>query len=382
MTLASREVADLLERRQEEMTNLLQELAEYESPASDKPAVDRLGKRIAGLCRERGATVNVIEQVEYGDHLRATWPGASAGNVLILSHMDTVWAVGELARRPLRREDGKLYGPGVFDMKAGIVQSIHAIDALRAVNQEHPTVTLLVTSDEETGSRSSREYIEAEARRASAVLVVEPSSDGGALKTARKGVGMYTLRVTGRAAHAGIEPEKGVSALLELAHQVSELHSLNDLESGISVTVGKASGGSRRNVVPASADAEIDLRVLTAIQAESLDRTIMGLKPKLEGARVEVAGGINRPPMERNPQVERLYRLAVKVADEIGITLGESLSGGGSDGNFAAALGVPTLDGLGAVGGGAHALTEHVVINELPRRAALLAGIIVRLGRG
>jgi glutamate carboxypeptidase len=378
----SRKVLEHLDGRKEEMAGVLQELAEHESPAGDKTRVDRLGRRIAELCRERGATVERIAQAELGDHLRVTWSGTGAGNVLILSHMDTVWPVGELARRPVRREDGKLYGPGVFDMKSGIVQSIYAVDALRAAGVDSPSVTLLVTSDEETGSRSSRTLIEEEARRAKAVLVVEPSSDGGRLKTARKGIGMYSLTVTGRPAHAGIEPEKGVSALLELAHQTVALHALTDLESGISVTVGRASGGTRRNVVPATAEAEIDLRVLTASQAEELHRRILSLKPTLPGARIEVTGGINRPPMERTAGVERLYLLAVEAAQELDMTLDESLSGGGSDGNFSAALGVPTLDGLGAVGGGAHALDEHVVIDEIPRRAALLAGVVARLGRG
>jgi glutamate carboxypeptidase len=269
----------------------------------------------------------------------------------------------------------------VFDMKAGIVQSLYAVDALRSAGLDTPTITLLITSDEETGSRTSRGLIEEEARRARAVLVVEPSSDGGRLKTARKGIGMYTLAVTGRPAHAGIEPEKGISALLELAHQTVALHALTDLEKGISVTVGRASGGTRRNVVPATAEAEIDLRVLTAEQAEELDRAIMDLKPTLPGAKVEIEGGINRPPMERTAEVERLYLLAAEAAEELNLSLGESLSGGGSDGNFSAALGVPTLDGLGAVGGGAHALDEHVCIDELPRRAVLLAGVIERLGR-
>jgi glutamate carboxypeptidase len=376
-----REVLGRLESRTEEMAGMLQELAEHESPASDKARVDSLGKRIAELCRQRGAAVETMKQSDMGDHLRATWPGGKSGNVLILAHMDTVWPVGELARRPIRREDGKLYGPGVFDMKAGIIQSLYAVDALRASGADAPTVTLLVTSDEETGSRTSRTLIEEEARRAQAVLVVEPSSDGGRLKTARKGIGMYSLSVTGRPAHAGIEPEKGISALLELAHQTIALHALTDLDKGISVTVGRASGGTRRNVVPATAEAEVDLRVLTAEQAEELDRMIMGLKPTLPGAKVEVEGGINRPPMERTAEVERLYRLAVDAAEELNLRLGEGLSGGGSDGNFSAALGVPTLDGLGAVGGGAHALDEHVCVNELPRRAALLAGVIERLGR-
>jgi len=369
------------QRRHEDMIALLGRLVDLDTPAQEKARVDEAASMVSDAAERNGATVVRLPQADVGDVLRFRWDGAPGSTrILLLAHVDTVWPVGEAGRRPFRRANGTLTGPGVFDMKAGVVQALFATMALTdAVGDARPDVRLLLTTDEETGSRASRSLIEAEARTADAVLVVEPASEGGALKTARKGIGMYEMTIRGRAAHAGIEPEKGVSAVLELAHQVEALHQLSDAARGINVTVGRVTGGTRRNVVPAEAWAEIDLRVPTSDDAKRLDLAIRRLQAKTAGASVEVSGGINRPPMERTDGVVRLFEAAVAAGRDLGIAIAESSTGGGSDGNFTAALGIPTLDGLGAVGGGAHSLDEHVIEAQVPRRTALLAGLMARL---
>lgn len=375
-----RAVLDALRPRTDEMASFLAEIVAMDSPSGEKALVDRLGARLASAIRERGGKVDTIAQDEVGDHLLGRWDGSGAEPVLIVAHMDTVWPADETSRRPPLREDGVLRGPGSFDMKAGVTQALFAIEALRSLRITTPPIELMITSDEEMGSKTSRAPIEEAARRARAVFVVEPASDGGALKTARKGIGMYRITVEGVASHAGLDPEKGRSAILELAHQTVELHALTDLARGVTVNVGVVSGGSGRNVIPANAIAEIDLRVMTAEQADELHALIMDRRPHGDGTKVRVEGGINRPPMERDAGVADLFERAQAVATDLGIgPLGEVLSGGGSDGNFTAALGVPTLDGLGAVGGGAHALNEHVIEAAMPERAALLAGIVASL---
>lgn len=381
MTAPAPRVLAWLNARHDAMLDVLAALVDMDTPTADKARVDAAMRRVAELCEANGAEVSRVPETSYGDPLMATWPGSgSARSVLVLAHLDTVWPEGECARRPFKREAGTLTGPGIFDMKAGLVQALFAISALQALAVEpRPTTTLLVTTDEEAGSPVSRALIEREAGGRRAVLVVEPSSDGGALKTARKGIGMYELSVHGRAAHAGVEPERGRSAVLELAHQIQALHAMSDPARGITVTVGTVSGGSRRNVVPAEAHAAIDLRVVSAAQADEMHARITGLEPAIDGVSLSVEGGINRPPMERTAQVEALYELASSVARELDMPLAESSSGGGSDGNFTAALGVPTLDGLGAVGGGPHALSEHVLEEHVPLRAALLAGVLAGL---
>jgi glutamate carboxypeptidase len=282
-----------------------------------------------------------------------------------------VWPAGELSKRAFSIEDGTARGPGVFDMKSGIVLSIMALRSLT----DRP-VTVLLTSDEEAGSSSSRALIEAEASRCRAVLVLEPSLPGGALKTARKGVGRFTIKAIGRAAHAGIEPEKGVNAIEEISKQILKLQRMSDSRRGTTVTVGVVQGGTRSNVVPAEAGAEIDVRVTTIEEAERIAHAIKSLDAELDDARLEIHGGITRPPMERTEDTARLFRLAQDLAAQIGMDLREGATGGASDGNFTAALGIPTLDGLGAVGGGAHATDEWVDIPSLPERAALIAGLI------
>jgi glutamate carboxypeptidase len=281
---------------------------------------------------------------------------------------------------PLREDGGRLYGPGVFDMKAGIAIGMQAIRALQACRMmPRARVVMLLTTDEEIGSRASRATIEADARQSHAVLVLEPSLPGGAAKTSRKGCGEYELIVRGRAAHAGIEPGKGANAIRELALQIGKLDAIQDVERGVTVNVGLISGGTRANVVPDLAHAIVDVRVQALADAASVDAALHRLAPELPGTSLELRGGIDRPPLERTDSVVRLYQTARQVAAELGHSLAEGSTGGGSDGNFTAALGIPTLDGLGATGDGAHALHEHVNVVDLPWRAALIAGLLLRL---
>jgi glutamate carboxypeptidase len=298
----------------------------------------------------------------------------------MLGHFDTVWSVGQLAAMPIRERDGRLHGPGVFDMKAGIsigMQAIRALQATQAMPRCH--IVMLLTTDEEIGSRTSRAVIEDEARKSAAVLVLEPSLPGGAVKTSRKGCGEYELIVHGKAAHAGVEPGKGANAIRELALQIARLDAIQDVERGVTLNVGTISGGTRANVVPDLARAVIDVRVPTMADAAAVDAAMRRLTPELPGTTLELKGGIDRPPLERTDNVVRLYQTARQVAAELGHALAEGNTGGGSDGNFTAALGVPTLDGLGATGDGAHALHEHVNVSDLRWRSALIAGLLTRL---
>jgi glutamate carboxypeptidase len=350
-----------------------------ESPSGDKAAVDACGREVARLLRQLGGSVGVLPGETAGDHLLAEF-GSGRRQVLVMGHIDTVWPVGELERRPLRREGDMLFGPGVFDMKAGIVLAMLAIRALQDSASGLPgRVMLLLTSDEETGSATSRSIIEEEARRSEAVLVLEPPLPGGALKTARKGCGEFLLRVTGKPAHAGIEPERGVSAIRELARQILAIELLQDPARGTTLSVGIVRGGTRGNVIPAEAEAIIDVRAATPDDADRVTRAMQALRPQIPGAAISVTGGIDRPPFERTPAVEALFRQAQEVAANLGRTLGEGSTGGGSDGNLTAVLNVPTIDGLGAIGAGAHGFDEHVDIPEVPWRAALIAGLIERI---
>jgi len=292
--------------------------------------------------------------------------------------MDTVWDMGTLAERPVVIQDGRLFGPGAFDMKGGIVTALWAIRVLRGLNfMPKRRITLLLTSDEETGSKTSRPIVEMEALQHDAVLVLEPAQPpSAALKTWRKGVGMYQVRTIGISAHAGAAHEEGVNAIEELAHQVVAIQALTDYAAGTTVNVGVVSGGTRSNVVPESAWARVDVRVMNQAEADRLDASLRSLQPHLKGARLEVTGGINRPPMVRTAAGLSLFQKAAEIAAELGFSVTETGTGGGSDGNFTAALGVPTLDGLGVVGDGGHAQHEHVVISSLPERAALLAGLL------
>jgi glutamate carboxypeptidase len=367
------------ERQRESLTQTIERLARLESPSTDKTAVDRCGDTIADLLASMGGAVRRLRQDARGDHLRAEWRGGDR-QVLLLGHFDTVWDVGQLERMPVRRAEGRLYGPGVFDMKAGIGVAMLAVRALHASGADSlPAIVMLWTADEEIGSATSRLAIEEEARRSAAVLVLEPSLPGGGAKTSRKGVGQFELTVHGVAAHAGVDPGKGASAIYELARQILAIEALQDLPHGISVNVGVVAGGSRPNVVADRAAATIDVRVPTLADAARVDTALRGLRPQIPGTRLDVTGGVDRPPFERSPGVVRLYEQARDAAAALGHELAEGGTGGGSDGNFTGALGVPTLDGLGPMGDGAHALHEHVVEADLAWRAALLAVLLTRL---
>jgi glutamate carboxypeptidase len=350
-----------------------------ESPTTDKPAVDACGRELQRRLEAMGARVMRLPQTAVGDHLRAEF-GTGDRQVLLLGHFDTVWDVGQIGLMPLREADGRISGPGIYDMKAGIAIGMLATRALFERTIPPLRVVMLWTTDEETGSDTSRGLIEAEARRSEAVLVLEPSLPGGAAKTSRKGCGDFELIVKGVAAHAGVDPTRGVSAIRELARQLLRLEALQDLTRGVTVNVGVVTGGTRSNVVPDRASARIDVRVPTMADGAAIDAALRSLVPQLPGTSLEVHGSISRPPLERGPGVIRLYEMARDVASDLGHMLDEGTTGGGSDGNFTAAMGRPTLDGLGAIGDGAHALHEHVLTAELPWRAALIAGLLGRLG--
>ena len=363
------------------LLELIETLVAIESPSDDPAAVNRCGDELTARLEAIGGQVTRVPSAGAADHLRASF-GAGARQILLLGHFDTVWPIGQLARMPLKRAGGRLHGPGVFDMKAGIGL---AMLATRAVLERHAPgdsrIVMLWTTDEEIGSRTSRALIETEATKSDAVLVCEPSLPGGALKTSRKGVGQFEMIARGIAAHAGLDPGKGVSAVRELARQILAIDDLQDPANGVTLTVGVVSGGTRANVVPAEARATIDARAVTRADADRVQRTMRSLQPYLPGARLEVTGGFDRPPLERTAAVERLFEAAKSAAAEIGIDLKEGSAGGGSDGNLTAALGVPTLDGFGAIGDGAHALHEHVEIDALVPRAATIAGLLAVLSR-
>ena len=357
----------------------LETFVRLESPSDDKAAADRCGRDIAATLMQLGADVTIIPNSQRGDHVRAEI-GSAGPQVLILGHFDTVWAIGQIERMPLRDDDGRLYGPGVFDMKAGVAVALQALRALQALPAiPTPRVVLLFTADEEVGSGTSRHLVEEEARRSGAVLVMEPCLPGGAAKTARKGCGEFELIVRGVAAHAGLDPGKGASAIHELAHQILAVSRLQDVERGITVNAGLVSGGTRSNVTAAEARATIDVRAVTMADTREVESGMRSLQPVDSRTVLEVSGGFERPPLERSAAGNRLYQMARQVAHDLGRDLAEGAAGGGSDGNFTAALGVPTLDGLGPQGGGAHALDEHVLVSDLPFRTALLAGLLGRL---
>ena len=374
-----RPLADYCQQHESWLLDTIEALVAIESPTNDKTAVNRCGEELATRLTELGGAVRLLAASTAGDHLRAEF-GRGSRQVLLLGHFDTVWPVGQLAHMPLTRHGDRLHGPGVLDMKAGIALGMLATRAVFAIAPPSDCrVVMLWTTDEETGSGTSRALLETEASHSEAVLVLEPALPGGSLKTRRKGCGQYEIVVHGEAAHAGVDPGKGVSAIRELARQILNVERLQDLARGISVNTGLISGGTRPNVVAAEARATVDVRAPSRADAEYVDAAIRALTPHIPGSRVVVSGGFERPPMERTEGVARLYALAREVGAELGQPITEGATGGGSDGNFCAALGVPTLDGLGALGDGAHALTEHVEIPSLAPRAALLAALLSRL---
>jgi len=353
-------------------------LVSAESPSTDKRAVDACGEVLREIMAQRlGASVEVVPREAYGDHLVFTI-GKGSKRTAILGHFDTVWDIGRL---PMKIEDGKFYGPGVLDMKAGLIQAIWATKALidlELLNDRE--IRFLCSSDEELGSPSSREWIESEALQCEQVLVVEPAtSHTNALKIERKGTGRFDIKIKGRAAHAGNNPEDGVSAVHEMAEQILFLHGLNAPELGTTLNVGIAKGGQRTNVVADSAELSVDLRVSSVSEARRIEGLVNAMKPCLAGAQVSVTGGLVRPPLEYTPANQALFAVAQEAASALGIQIEGASVGGGSDGNFTSAVGVPTLDGLGATGVGPHAIHEHIIISDLPVRAALLAELIQRL---
>ena len=354
----------------------LRELVEVESPSEDKEGVDRAGELVARWAEEVGGTLRRYRQKEFGDVLELRFGAANRkrGRVLLLGHLDTVWPMGTLKKMPWRERKGKLWGPGVLDMKAGVVMALEAVAALRELDAERP-VTLLLVSEEEVGSPVSRAITERLAAECAAVLVLEPAQ-GLAYKTARKGVGNYELRVVGVGSHAGVDFGSGHSAVLEMARLVETVSGFTDLSKGMTVNVGVIAGGTRSNVVAAECRAEVDVRIAKAKDAVQVERMFRGLKVTDRACRLTVTGGINRPPMERKAGTVALFKLAQGLAAEVGLTLEEAATGGGSDGNFTAAMGVATLDGMGAVGAGAHAAHEHVEVKHLVERTVLLAGVI------
>lgn len=354
----------------------LRELVEIESPSEDKAGVDRAGEMVIAWAGTLGGKVKRHKQKIYGDVLELRFGPARSkrGRVLVLGHLDTVWPLGTLAKMPWREAEGKLWGPGVLDMKAGVVMALEAVSALREIDQERP-VNLLLVSEEELGSPVSRTITERLAAECSAVLVLEPAQEL-AYKTARKGVGLFSLRVDGVGAHAGVDFGRGHSAVLEMARLIERASGFTDLNKGLTVNVGVMTGGTRSNVVAAECVAEVDVRIARAADAVRVEKKFRELTVTDTACRLTVTGGINRPPMEREAGTVRLFRLAQRLAREMGINLEEAATGGGSDGNFTAAMGIATLDGMGAVGAGAHASHEHVVIKHLVERTVLLAGVV------
>jgi glutamate carboxypeptidase len=364
------------ERRLEDCVGLLGRLVEIESPTDDKAAVDSLGRVLAHEMVQRGAAVRTEPQSAAGDHCLGTW-GRGAGGILLLAHMDTVYPRGTLARTPFRREADRLIGPGVLDMKGGIAIALTALGVLHDAGRLPAyRVDLLCTSDEERGSHTSRSLLEREAREHDLVLCLEPGLPDGSVKTWRKGIGEFAIEVTGRAAHAGANPEAGINAIAEMARVMERVLALADPPSGTTVNPGVITGGTFSNVVPETCRLEVDIRVLAANEQERVDRGLASLRTSHPDASLKLTGDWNRPPMPRTRAIAAAFERAREIGSLLGERLTEGGSGGGSDANFVAALGMPVLDGLGAIGNHAHSEREYVVISSLSRRAALLAACL------
>lgn len=366
--------------KQADIIAFIRELVECESPSDSPEAVNRF----VDLLIERTkhiASFKTIKSKGYGKHLRLEFklPGRKKhGQILGLGHSDTVWPLGALSAMPFRQANGRLWGPGVLDMKSGLAFFIYAVQALRDLDiPVLRKVVLLVVSDEEIGSKTSRVLTEAEAKRSDCVLVLEPGTGlAGNLKTARKGVGNYAIHVEGRASHAGVDFAGGASAIVEAARQIEKIAGFTDLHRGTTVNPGIITGGTRTNVVAAEARIDVDIRVARLRDAASLDRKFKSLRPFDKRCKLRIEGGLNRPPMERTKAIAALFERAKKIGTEMDVDIEESSTGGGSDGNFTAALGVPTLDGLGGVGEGAHALNESILVDRIADRTAVLAGLL------
>jgi glutamate carboxypeptidase len=376
----SQALLDYFQARHSEMLGVIEQLVTQETPSSDKARLDAFASLLAQRLQSAGATVEILPNAERGNHVRARFgPTTGAKPALILCHYDTVWAVGSLATHPYRIEAGKAYGPGIFDMQTSLMLCEYVARATHDLSLDLPRpVTILITSDEEVGSPTSRALIEEEALLSAYVLVMESPLPGGVLKTSRKGAGGFTVEITGRAAHAGVEPERGISAIQELAHQILALHKLTDMAKGTTVNVGVVQGGTVSNVVAPHATAKIDVRSWTQEEADRLSQAILGLQPVTPGATLRVSGGWNRPPLERTATAD-LFAKTQAIGRTLGLELTEGGTGGGSDGNFTGALGIPTLDGLGVPGHGAHADHEHIEVDQIVGRAALLMSLLAEL---
>jgi glutamate carboxypeptidase len=367
----------LAKTHESDMFELIEQLVLIESPTSDKPANDHISSIAADLLRTLGAEVKVHPQKDFGDHITADWPAtnpdSNAQHALIVGHLDTVWPHGTLERMGFYEEDGRLYGPGVLDMKAGIATTIIGLRTLKenGLWPDRP-IKILFNTDEEVGSPSSSPLVEESAKGAEYALIMEPGQAGaGALKTQRKGLGEFHLSVEGKASHAGAFPERGASAIHELAHRIIELQAMNDWPNGITINTGLITGGSARNTIPAAAEAVIDVRVRTNEQAEILETKIRALKPSIEGTSLTITGSFHRPPMERTPELAELAGNLIDWSNDFGFELTEESTGGGSDANLTAAMGVPSADGLGSKGQNPHAEGENIEISEQVNRLAL-----------
>ena len=376
------EILERLSARQSDIESFMRALVEIESPSGDENGSRAAVDLVENAARSLGFEVERVKVRDFGQHVvvRAFQGQSDAGQVLIVGHTDTVHSLGSLAERPWRREHGRIYGPGIFDMKANCALVLEILRAFSDLDlKPRYAVTIVLTCDEEVGSTSGWPLIErvARERNTKCAFVLEPPASGGRVKTGRKGTGIYVIKVEGKAAHAGLEPEKGASAILELARQTERLHALNFSDSGITLNVGVVHGGTRSNVVAAHAEGEIDVRFATEAESEEIDRILSHLQPVDERTKVFVSGGINRPPLERTPAVVELFEKARTIASYFDFELGEAQVGGASDGNFVAALGIPVLDGLGISGDGAHAVHEHIEVDDIARRGALISGLLL-----
>lgn len=378
---SSEELRDYFEQRETEILEFMRWLVEQESMTRVGEATDRVTRNYGARLAELGAAVDYVSDPRYGTTVRARFrtsdTDAPSDQLMLVGHLDTVWPIGTLSRRPFRVENGRAYGPGIFDMKSGAAIAFFAMRALKELARHSVRdVTLLMTCDEESGSHFSRSLIEEETGRAHAALILEPPIPGGKIKTGRKGVAEFELTIRGRSAHAGNDPASGVNAITELAHQVLAIYSMNDHSRGTTLNVGVVSGGTLPNVIPSEALARVDVRFETDDEGARIAEEMARLRPVVPGASLEMRGGINRPPMQRTAEVGMLFERARRLAAEIGFDLVEGSVGGGSDGNFVAAMGVPVLDGLGVDGAGAHAEHEHIIVSDITRCATFLTRLI------
>ena len=381
-TSLANQILNRFQTRQTEIESAIRALVEVESPSGDESGSREVVDLLVNAARSLEC-VGDVERVSvpgFGQHLVIKAFGGDAGQILLVGHTDTVHSRGSLDQRPWRAAGGKIYGPGIFDMKANCALVLEVLRTLSELKlKPNFAVTIVLTCDEEVGSASGWPLIEqvAKAQTTHYGFVLEPPAPGGRVKTGRKGTGIYAIKVEGKAAHAGLEPEKGASAILELARQTERLHAINLSGSGITLNVGVVHGGTRSNVVAAQAEGEIDVRFSTEAESREVERILSSLQPVDERTKVFVSGGVNRPPLERTPAVVELFEKARSVAAQLGFELGEAQVGGASDGNFIAAMGIPVLDGLGISGDGAHAVHEHIEADDIARRGALIAGLLL-----